>query len=669
MPIPSFTTVEAFPGYFVKRDPTQLLPGALIVGSKNVGINDGDRVAVRQGVALSGASSTATTPITSSYTFKKRDGSEIPLRAYGTVLEYQYGTTWYNLYSGLTSGKVFGFADYNINTDYTDRVCMCNAVDPWMEWSGNIAVLDGALAGGETTVTVDSTLQDFVFYSGTASAVTTTTLTIGSAEWASNLWTGTSGNRFFVLITSGSEAGKISDITATTSTQITFTAISGLSGTPTFEIRRAKFSLTGSIRIGTTDVSYTGLTSTTFTGCSSVPATADETPVTQIVTRSFSNPRGNIIIVDKVRLFVAGVQKSPSSVYYSKIGQSTDFSFSATRIAGEGGVIDTPEGGGAITGLGVQENLIYVLKNDVIKSFYFTQDGTDLHVIETVAQAPNVGANYFKGVFKIDNQLYYTSKEGAIKTVSRVESIDTAQALQLSDPISGLVGVLDFTAPVGVFFKQKAYIACRTSDSSYNNVVLVFNFQKQAWEAPITGWAVASWHIVGNELYFGHAINAEVYKVSDRYDDNGFAYEAIARFSFNHFGQPALPKEYSLLFMEGYITENTEMTIRVRYNYNGTQEVRETILSGTDTEYIVASASYYGLGMEALGLSPLASEVEVPEEINKFRVYLVTDGQPFYELSVEVSSNQEGARWEILRFGYNVNVKNAEVQSLHKSLS
>lgn len=669
MPLPNFTLVEEFPGYFAKRDATQLSAGALISGSKNVGINDGDRVAVRQGITLDGASSTATTPITSSHTFKKRSGLEIPLRAYGTVVEYKYNGVWENLYSGLSSGYRFGFADFNVNTDYTDRVVMCNAKDPWMEWTGEIAELDGALTGGEVTVTVDSTLQDFVYYSGTASAVTTTTLTIASPEWATNLWTGTSGNRFFVYITSGANAGQVSEITATTSTQITFSTLTGLTGTPTFEIRRSRFPTSGTLRINATNVTYTGITATTFTGCSGVVATADASPVTLSVARSFGTPRGNIIIVEKVRLFVAGVEKSPSSVYYSKIGQSTDFSFSATRIASEGGVIDTPDVGGAVTGLGVQENLIYILKNDIIKSLYFTQDGTDLPVIQTVAQAPNVGAYSPLGVFKVDNQIYYTSKEGAVKTVTRVANLDTIQTLQLSDPISSLASTLDFSSSAGVFFKQKAYVACKTSGNSFNDIVLVFNFQKNTWEAPITGWSVSCWFIEEGELYFGHGINAETYKIANRYDDDGFAFEAVARFTYSNFGQASLPKDFSMLFLEGYITENTTITIKALYNYNGTQETRETTLSGTDTQYIVASASYYGLGMEALGSSPLGSSGEVPEEINKFRVYLCTPSQPFYEISLEISSNQEGARWEILRFGYNVSIKNAEVQSLQKKFA
>ena len=672
MPAPDFKIVEEFPGYFVKRDATQLNPGALIAGSKNVGINDGDRVANRSGSIIDGTLSSDTTPITSKHTFKKRDGTEIPMRSHGTVMEYRHPTlgTWQNLYSSFTTGLAFGYVDHNINTEFTDRVVFCNAKDPYSYWSGAYDLINGALAGGEATITVDTTLQDFVFYSGTAASCTTTTIDIASAEWATNLWTGTSGNRFLVYITSGAEAGKVSEITATTTTQITFTALASLSGTPTFQIRRAKFALSGSLRIGTSTVAYSGITATTFTGCSGTPAAADNAAVCQAISQVYGAPRGNILAVEKTRVFVAGVEKSKSSVYYSKIADATDFSFSATRVASEGGVIDTPEGGGAVTGLGVQENLIYILKNDLIKSVYFTQDGEDLPVINTIAEAPNVGANYFMGVFKIDNQLYYTSKEGAVKTATRVESIDTIQALQLSDPISAYVKNLDFTAPAGIFFKQRAYIACRQSGSTFNDVVLVYNFQNQAWEAPYFGWNVSSWAIYGGELYFGSSISPNTFKVDDeRFDDNGEAYECVARFAAWNFGAPALPKEFKVAFLEGYLSENTTITIKCLYNYNGAQEERSTTLSGSDSQYIVGSAAYNALGMDALGLDPLAGTLTTTDDLNKFRVYLITSPQPFYEMSLEISSDDEGARWELLRFGYDVILKSAEVQSLQKKLA
>lgn len=665
-------TEDFSPGFKAKRDATQLSAGTLITSSQNVRITDGDRVGTRPGTIIEGSTSTATTPITSMHVFKKRDGTEIPMRSYGTVVEYRHpGTGVYeNLITGLTSGQIFGYADHNINTQLIELVYFCNAVDPMQIWSGAYTQLNGALAGGEATITVDTVLQDTVFYTGTASAGTTTTLEISPGTWGTNLWNG-----FYVYVTSGVSAGKISLITAGSTTQITFDALASAVGIgDTFQIRKVAYNMGANknLRIGTSTVAYTGFGSaTTFTGCSGTPAALDNAAVTQAPEQSFIAPRGNIFEVLNTRLLVAGVKKNPQSVYYSKLLDASDFSFSATRVAGEGGVIDTPEGGGAIKQLSTQEDTVYILKKDIVKTLTFTQDGNDLPVITTLLQAPNVGPNYVLAPFKIDNQVFYTTAEGAVKSASRVPNISSVQALQISDSISAYMRDLDVSTAAGIFYRQRAFISVKSSTSAaYNDTVLVYNYQKNAWEAPIIGWNANCWMIYGDALYFGSSINPEVYKFDENvYDDNGNPYESVARFAFSNYGDASLPKQFESVFMEGYISENTTITINVLYNYNGSQEIRSTTLRGTDSQYIVASTDTTGLGLDGLGEEPMGSVADVPEELQKFRIYLQTSKQPFYELSVEVSSNEVGSRWDILRFGPDVTLLATPVTSLRKQLT
>ena len=683
-------TEDFTPGFLHKRDVTQMPSGALILGSKNVVITDGDRVGVRKGSELFGASSTATTPITGLHTFKTRAGTNLMMRAYGTNLEYYHrdDATWVNLNDGYTSGKVFGFADHNVNTDAVDYVYFSNGVEPLSRWTGAIDKLDGALAGGETEVDIQGSIfTDNVFYSGTASSVTTTTVTIAASKWATNLW----NDNFYVRITSGASSGKVSKISATTATQITFTAISGLSGTPTFEIRKLAFDENNQkLRIGTTDVTYTGYGSDTqFTGCSNVPAASDGDPVTQAIEELIheNTPRGNILKVLNTRMFLAGNPANPQALYYSKIEDASDWSFSSPRIASEGGIADMPEGGGGINGIGIQEEDVHVLKEDIIKTVSFTQglagDGAnfDMVQIDPLIDSPRAGAVFSKGVFKIDNQLFYVSPEGGIKSVTRVPEIDFAQSLQLSDSIKSLVEDFVFTSSCGIFYKQKAYIACKLSSNSVgNDVVLVYNFQVRktdgtlgAWEAPIYGWNVSGWTIYDDELYFGHSLNPEVYKAETSHDDNGLAYDCVARFAYSNYGAPENPKSHQTIFLEGYIGESTTITIKERYNYIGSQETRETTLTGADSDYIVANPADNVLGQMELGSEPLGGldteDDENPNDLQKFRVYLQTPENPWYEVSLEVSSNEAGSQWEILRFAREAKLLSEPVTKLRKKLA
>jgi len=684
------TTDDFQDGFLHKRDVTQVSPGALIYGSKNVVITDGDRVGVRKGSELFGASSSAQTPIKSCHTFRKRDGSEIMMRSYGTVLEYYHPTTeaFENLNGGYTSGQIFGYANHNVNDDATDYVYFCNAVEEYSRWNGAYDTLSGTYSGAEATVTINGDVfTDDTFYSGTASAVGggADTIDIATSDWATDLW-----NDFYVHILDGAQVGKISKISATTATQITFAAIAGLAGTPQFEIRQLKFDDNNKkLRVGTSDVTYTGYTSSTFTGCSGMPAASDGDAVCQGVEPFPENPRGNVLKVLHTRMYVGNVTKGRQALHYSKVADASDFAFSATRVAGEGGIIDMPEGGGSINGLGIQEDVIYVLKEDIIKTVDFSQglkadtDDNDMPTVLPLIEAPMVGVSSPLGTFKIDNQLYYISKSGGLKSVSRVASVDFVQSLQLSDSIKNLVDETSFDNAAGIFFKQKAYVAAQVADSPFNDILLVYNFQVKrysgsqvsygAWDAPVEGINASCFTIYGGELYYGSSINPEMYRleVDDRYDDNDLPFEAVARFAFDNAGKPENPKEHSTLFMEGYISESTTITIKERYNYMGGQEERETTLSGSEDDYIVYIPGDNVLGLLPLGVEALADYdgEAAPHDLQKFRVYLQTTHQPWYEISLEVSSNQAGARWEITRFGRDVKLLPEPVTKLRKQLA
>lgn len=676
MPSPEFSIVENYKdGFQAKRDVSQLSPGALITGSQNIQIVDGDRVGCRSGISILGSASASGLPVTSLHTFKKSDGVQIQMYASGTSLYYRNpGTdTFYSLYDSYVSGLTFGFADFNYSTNSTnndqpiDRVFFCNGEDFYGSWTGAIVTTTAALVGGETSIPVTTVFDSTVFLSDTSSTSSTTTLTpaVGTLI-ATDQWKG-----FFLVITSGAASGTIRQITSNSSTLFNFATIATLTGSVTYQIRKLLFdNVYKTIRIGTTNVVYTDITATSFV-VGSAPAAALGVPVTQAVQFHTNAPKGNILRAYNARMIMGGVKSSPQTVYYSTIGDAKTWSFSSVHTAGQGGFISLPEGGGAVTGMEIQENTVVIFKPDIVKALTFTQDGTDLPQIDPLISSPFGGAVTAKSVFKIDNQVYYASANGGVKTVTRVENYVEQQSLQLSDKISKYIDGFDFSDSAGIFFNQKAYIACRSSSTTLNNdIVLVYNYQAGAWEAPIVGWNAKCWAIHDNSLYFGNSINTELYKIEPTiFADNAFAYESIAVFAFNHFGEPALQKQAGMLFMEGYITENTDITVEVLYNYYGAQESRSTVLSGTDTDVIVGVADYNLLGDGALGLDPLAGANADIDDLSKFRVYFLTPKQPFYEISIKVSSTKAGDRWEILRFGFDATVIQTPKLGIYKSLS
>jgi hypothetical protein len=492
-----------------------------------------------------------------------------------------------------------------------------------------------------------------------------------AGTWATDLW----NSIFCVRITSGAQSGKISIISATTATQITFALITGLSGTPTFEIRQLKYEATGSLRIGTTTVTYTGfLNETTFSGCSGTPAASSGDSVAQYITEYKGAPRGNILLVMNTRMFVAGVAKSPASIYYSDILDATDFTFSSPRVADEGGVINLPDGGYGITGMGIQENVIYAMKEDVIYTISFTQDENDFPVIQPLLRGVGIGPLGKDGVFNVENELYYVSKDGNIRSVTRSNVVQFPQTSALSDRISGYMDTLTLDGECRtMYFKRKAYIALKRGGALHNNIVLAYNFEKQAWEAPIVGWTVGSFAEKDGVLHWGNSYTAETWFVSDDlFADDSVPFVAVARFAYDNGGKAANLKEFDTMFLEGYISENTTITIKQRYNYLGGQETRTSTLSGSEDTYIVSQSVYNVLGNDILGDNPLAivvTEDDVLTDLLKFRVYFKTSKTPYYEMSLEISSEDAGAQWELLRYGTNALLLPTPQQTLYKKLA
>lgn len=185
---------SVYEGFQTKRDPEKVQPGAAVSG-QNVSFNYKDRISVRQlGYSVYPASGTAlitAVPITSNHTFRRRDGTNIQVRSQTTILEYydETSSAWVTIKGGYTTGKSFGYADYNINTDAASEMYFGNGVENYSRWTGNKTNLTSALNNLDVTVNVADTTgfpaTGNITIGGTVvaySAKAATTFTIGA--WA-----------------------------------------------------------------------------------------------------------------------------------------------------------------------------------------------------------------------------------------------------------------------------------------------------------------------------------------------------------------------------------------------------------------------------------------------------------------------------------------------------
>lgn len=582
-----WTVVNKFDGYQTKADPTKVTNGANPQG-QNTTANEGDRISVRQlGYELfpNGTATTTANPIKSLHTFRKRSGENIMMRSQSTLIEFydESQDAWETIKTGLTSGEVFGYADYNINTDLVSYVYFGNQSDNGMYWSGVHSNLATAVTVGDGTIVIDD-ISGFL----------------------------TSG---FIILCGAEE--QYSSINTSTNT---FT-----------------------------------LTAPSTTAC------AIDRSVAQTVLEHNLRPKGNIYLAANNRLFIAGIASTTQAVYFSEYGDATNFvnaSLVLDSTDTSPGIFNLGVGGGAVTGMVLDENSIYIFKRSTIWKATLTDTIytlTDLKPFDGKGQT--VGAVGQKSIFTGDNGVYFITPDNQLMSLQRIESVDYPQIIPISDIIKPTVDQADFGSASGVVFRDKAYFSFKAIPGSpFNDTILVWNIKEKFWDSPIVGWNVDDWTVyddgVSEELYFGNAVTTNVYKINSAPLDDIFSVAANWRSKQFNFEIPYAQKEIVDMFVEGYIAENTTLEINLLLDEDGFTQTFSTELKGTDSEYIYDSSEFNTLGLTAFGTKRFGSQEDL-SGLKKFRVYLGKDfrATPFYNLQVEFASDGENQNWEILSFG------------------
>ena len=625
--------------------------------SVNTILTDRGGISPRPGEVLLGDSDVTQTGIISMHSFKKTYGADILIKTFSDKIEYynNVSESWSLLNDGYQSGKVFGFKEHTTDSEALDWLYFGNGVDSYSRWGGYESKITSALVGGETTIPVVTTLLNDTFWEGTASSVTTTTITVPAGTWATDIW-----NDFYVHITSGAQDTYISKISATTATQITFPAIAGLSGTPTFEIRRVAVDDTGTLVYGTSKIAYTAIpTSVGFT-VASADATAIDAGITQQPIEYPEDPRGNILETNVAQMYVAGVKSSKSTVYRSSLNDATDFTFASPRAADEGDVIFFPYDGHSITDMKKQEDRIYVFKRDSIEALTYTQDAADIAQIDPVIQGVNVGTE--AKVWRQDNDIAYVTPDKKITTIGRVLDKDFKPQIEdIGINIRRALEGYEFNDVYGEEYNKRAFVCVKSDDTvTENDIMLVNNKQNRSWEGY---WQIAASAIVSHnsKLYYGASYSPDVFEmltgINKIRGEDTFPVEMTWRSGFiNKKGSGFYLNEVSSIAVEGYITSGSTIEVNL-YKDFATTPFQELRIVGTETQYQdgVPTFSLLGgdpKGLEPLGASSIIGDVE-PDGRRHFIIFLDFQITPLEYIAVEVGSSGKNQNFEVDAIGIN----------------
>jgi len=353
-----------FSGGFVDKVDANALKDNQSPDLQNISFDGKGSITPRLGIEAFGVSSATLSAIYSTYTFVDQYNNEVPMRSWGEEMEYYNTATssWSRLKAAFQPYQDFGFVSYD------DFVYFCNAINPMYQWNGKHTKVSDTHASSATTLYLD---------------------------------------------TGGYKLSGLGWLSA------------------------------GSFICGTQEAYYASLSGQNISSITGISASiAAGSPITQLplssgrhydaygVSAGFAlsalPPRGNILIEDGRRLYVAGVSSFPGRIFNSHAASFahtisvTDFSYSTPRTDGEGNIIFLG-GGGAINAMQVKDKKIYTFQNNVINTiFYNPLDTTtqDFVYIEPYSRSRNGGAKNNQSVVTLEDDLLYLSPAGGVKRLS-----------------------------------------------------------------------------------------------------------------------------------------------------------------------------------------------------------------------------------------------------------
>ena len=578
-------------GYINKREITNCDPRFLVTGSKNMVINDGDKVGTRLGYTRDGQARVVTRTHDSSTDWASKWGLKVVKSGQGATAntgklkvrstDYNTDTIIYqDILSGLTT-TTFNYSTWWNSTENQDVLLIVDGSSTLRMWSGGMGYVD-AQAGGGTTLTL-----------------------LGGGTWKQSGFLSSLAGRAVTI------AGTSYTYTGGENTAV----LTGVAVLP-------------AITVGTF-VSQTVVNNTSITGLPS--------------TFTF-----DVIDVQNNHVWLGDTESREG--YVSKSTNYIDYTYTTpVRLPTDGWKMTFDN---CIVGFVQDDNVMYVTAGN--QDYYkvtrnMTADGQgETFKVDKLRSGPGQAPISANAIIRVKNGIIIITQEHTVDWLTNIQNISTPQSLPLSDPIKNDFDSYELTGVTGKYINNQLYVAIPAE-----NITRIYDFDKALWFPP-QDIPVAFFSIIDNHLY-GHSNSSDVsYKLEDGLTDDGVAIDFVAAFAYRQYGDRTVYKNYDEYYNELYMSGATNVTVTHRYEYGGAESVVEKVISGTDTGLIFAPAYDASLGKEPLGSSPLGSTSTDVTELNKYRCIHELKKVDFFENQILFSSSDKSAQFEILAHGPNI---------------
>ena len=408
----------------------------------------------------------------------------------------------------------------------------------------------------------------------------------------------------------------------------------------------------GSAVVDGYELYYTALSSnalSTVTWGATFVSAASQRAIAQLPLSSgfTSAPKGNIMLVNAARLFVAGASAVSSDiVYYSKVDDPTDFTISAA--AAFGGTVRYPEGKGPITSLVTipnNDDTIGVIKKGTQRGLQIrlNEDGTEGVIRPHILTSPDIGAVNHLGTALAGNDVLFVSPKGRVRKLGSIENFEGRRDENLAVAIEPTLSNFGVLSAASMYNDGKYYLGVADDGSTFNDVTFVYDTRYQGWTR-YAGINAGCWFIYGNDLYVNASNEIATYKINTGYDDNDIAYQAYWSSKKIDYGIPNEMKRCRFIYVEGYIHQLCQVSASVFYDDNSNAFLTKVIegnASYVDTQDTIT------IGDSTWGSTAFGNGEVTSYTLNKFRVRLSMAGGNFFNMQIKFDSYINGTPFKI----------------------
>lgn len=525
------------------------IPQAASSSSRNF-LDLGDRIELVRGQPLLGTENTDPGFVTGLGTVRDVDGQEYLYKSFGTNLARYDATdgSWDNIKTDLTDGEDVSFAQYRtpagsflwfntrqegpfrINAANPDTIV--NFYNSAKNYHGYIGIQDNRMflwknEGNETVLYLSYIDNDYPY-----TGITNESLTTG--DGSDTTFSGTLAHPYVV--------GRSLSIVCS-SPSVTLTD-------------DGNGNLTGSGGSGTINYS-TGAWSVTYTVAPALAATIKASAY------DYENPTSE------------GV---------------ADFTYSATRLAGQGDFQFQAQGSDEIQNALAYDGNFYIMHERSIWLLDLTDDDTQA---TNKIYREGTGIPNWRAAVATGDGIYYMDDSDDENKVARLLSYDNTSTKVLPTPKSSNINLnsINFDDSACVEFGDFVIWSGKEDDATHNNVLVLYNKEWDLW-SKIDGF-FRCFVIFNGKLYGGSSVDNNVYQIFSGYD------EIIGNWESKDWDLDEEElKKCKKFVVEGEMAESQELIVEVSFDEGDWTELGtvtgdgEYIQTGTETYY---AADMYGV--------------------------------------------------------------------------